>query len=133
MRHYLLNDDRTIREVSMLEWAEGADLIEGVQRRDVGDEDIAGYRVSTKFIGIDMTPSFLRLRVPNTPPRVFECAIFDQEGNPYIVDRPSSWDEAAKVHQRVCDSLRALQTNGIEITRAMLAIVSVGARGAANG
>jgi hypothetical protein len=108
IRLYLLNDDHTLTEVDQLEWAARGNLVEDVERRNVSEDEIAGWRVSTKFIGIDMTPSFFFTRDPDLPPRVFECAVFDPDGDIYVMGRPSSWDEAEAMHQHVCEAMRVL-------------------------
>lgn len=123
MRLYLLNDDHTLTEVDELGWAMRASLTEGIERRNVGEDEISGWRISTKFIGIDMTPLFFLARMPDAPPRVYECAVFDPEGDVYVMGRPCTWDEARALHQHVVEALRVLEAGSVELTHAAINIV----------
>jgi hypothetical protein len=112
MRYYLLNDDRTIREVDdMIHWAEGSGLVAGAERRNVGDDEIQGYRVSTKFIGIDTTPLGMK-----RPPRPFETMIFGPHGYTEIFGRWPSWDEAERMHAALMSCIRLIEMAGEEVT-----------------
>lgn len=100
--YYLLNDDRTVRAVSETEWTLGANLVVDAERRCVGDDYIDKWRISTVFIGIDMTPSFLP---DSAPPRIFETMVFHPDGL-QVVGRPSTWDEAEALHKATVEWLR---------------------------
>lgn len=100
--YYLLNDDHTIRAVDETEWTLGANLIESVQRRCVGDDYIGKWRISTVFIGIDMTPSFMP---DDAPPRVFETMVFHPDGLG-VIGRPSTWAEAEALHSETVAAVR---------------------------
>jgi hypothetical protein len=112
MRYFLLNDDRTIREVDdMMHWAESAGLVAGAERRNVGDDEIQGFRVSTKFIGIDTTPLGM-----NRPPRPFETMIFGPHGYTEIFGRWPSWDEAERMHAALMSCIRLIEMAREEVT-----------------
>jgi hypothetical protein len=111
MRYYLLNDDRTAREVSLAEWMTAAELVANIERRDVGDDQIQDFRISSKFIGIDTTDAFLG---PDAPPRPFECFVFGPSIEA-VMGRFSSWDEAKSFHTALVDLVRQFADEGQRI------------------
>jgi len=116
MRYYLLNDDRTFREVDdMIHWAEGSGLVAGAERRNVGDDELQGYRVSTKFIGLDTTPLGM-----NRPPRPFETMIFGPHGYTEVFGRWTSWAEAERMHATLMSYIFVNQVTGQQITRSRM-------------
>jgi hypothetical protein len=83
-----------------MEWTLGGPL--GDEKRCVGDDDIGEWRVSTVFIGIDMTPSFLPA---DSPPRIFETMVFGPD-DLAVIGRPSTWAEAEALHVATVAAVR---------------------------
>lgn len=117
VKHFLLNDDgRTYREIDMFgggqnKFVEFALQLADGASRDVGDDEIQGYRVSTKFIGIDTTPLGM-----NRPPRPFETMIFGPHGYTEIFGRWPSWDEAERMHAALMSCIRLIEMAREEVT-----------------
>lgn len=109
MTYYILNSNHTIKEASLMEWAEWY----GESVRRVGLDETQFFSISTVFLGLDH-----RL-FGEGPPIVFETMVFEKEskiheffGKLYKfreemdVVRYSSWDDAFTGHQTM---LRKIQ------------------------
>lgn len=105
---FILDDEHNVVPMTnIIEWAEwmaAADLFpeEGERsKRQVAHTILGDRTVSTIFLGIDVGLSSLL----GGPPRVFETAVFDDDGIGET-HRYSSWDAALAGHARVVERLR---------------------------
>lgn len=94
---YILNGMIPVPEPDILKWAEWyeASLEDGrrvVQQTAVGE----GYMVSTIFTGLDMGLMF-----DDSPPVLFETAVFRDLIMEDIPERYSTWQQAEQGHGRV--------------------------------
>jgi hypothetical protein len=122
MRYYLLNDDRTIREVEMMDWGMRIEL-GNLNQRNVGDDDIQDYRISTKFIGIDTTPAFILEQAPDMPPRPFETMVLGPDITA-VIARVSTWQQADALHTGIVTILRSLARDAGPLTRSYIELTS---------
>lgn len=88
MSHYFLNEDKTYKPCSVLEWAK---QFESIDRRVAEDFFPNGYRVSTVWMGF--SPHFYE-----GPPLVFETMVF-KDGRDIYCNRCSTWNDAIKQHE----------------------------------
>ena len=87
-RYWILNDDREVVKVAdVLTWGR---FYENGAMCNVGDEYIAGARISTKFIGIDH-------QFGDGPPLLFETMIFGGAEDQWQ-ERCSTWEQAEAMH-----------------------------------
>ena len=94
MKMYIL-DGKTPKGVTIEEFKK---LDNPVTRKTITHTEIGNLRVSTVFIGID-------LGIRNDEPILFETMVFDEDGNSSLYGRYTTWDDAEKGHQLICDSL----------------------------
>lgn len=106
----MLNADHTTREVDMMEWTLRPTSISApdVDPNRVGDDEIGQWRVSTVFIGIDMTPSFAPA---DAPPSIFETMVFGPD-DVAVIGRPSTWADAEALHALTVNKLREQKGQG---------------------
>ena len=97
--YYLLNDDRTTKQVPPMAWALGFETADRVvEKTNVGDAE-----VSTVFLGIDH-------QFGEGPPILFETMIFGGEHDEEMW-RYSTWDEAKAGHSHVVSLLECATGN----------------------
>ena len=96
---YILDDEkRPVPTRSVNAWGE---MMEDIDRRRVGFDEIGDFQVSTVFIGID------HASIGEGPPLLFETMVFaagtvdDRETHRY-----SSWDDALIGHQATVRRLK---------------------------
>lgn len=102
-RHWILDDDRRPVLVDMMQWAKW------LQNRDrhVGKDTIAGYEISTVFLGIDHNFG------GQGPPVLWETMVFGDGNLDMDMDRCSgTWEQAEEMHRRMCKTVR--EALGIE-------------------
>jgi len=91
MGNYILDGHIPVVEPDLMKWAEWFETAKRVDSKSAVGE----IKVSTIFLGVDH--SFM----DSGPPILFETMVFggslDQEMN-----RCSTWDEAEKMHERMC-------------------------------
>ena len=96
MEHWILEEDHTVREASLLEWAEW--FGKNIELRIVKREEFNEGVVSTVFLGLDHNYT-------GGDPHVFETMVFDKDGNELECHRCSLWDQAVDQHEAVVLSL----------------------------
>jgi len=89
-----------------LAWAERVHM-QGGSTRHVGDDTIAGFRVSTAFMGTNLNPGSF--------PKTFEAAVFDREGSIYVIGRYPSWAEALAMHRQIVAFMSSKDGAGLPI------------------
>ena len=101
MRHFILNDDHTIRPAGLMEWAEWFEDIE--TRRVARTKFECGVYVSTVFLGIDHRFG------GKGPPLLFETMAFEMtmDGDGDECWRYSSWDDAVTGHAAAVRRIKA--------------------------
>jgi hypothetical protein len=92
---YILDGKTPVAEPDLMKWAEFFESGNRVVRQN----NFGQVRVSTVFLGIDHSFGF-------GPPLLFETMVFggelDQEQ-----DRCLKWEEAEKMHERMCERVKA--------------------------
>ena len=127
-RHYVLNEDgKTYRQIPLFEDPRammefGMQLLYD-EARNVGDDELDGYRISTKFIGIDTTPSFVLKEKPDTPPRVFETMVFGPDAMD-VLGRFSTWEQADLFHVSIIGFLTSWRASGKAINANVIEMAS---------
>ena len=92
--YYILNDDDSVQEVDVLEWARWYEAKPG--RRIVTQTAVTEkVQVSTVFLGLNHQFD------PGGPPLIFETMIFGGEHNDFQV-RCSTWNQAVEQHLDAC-------------------------------
>jgi len=92
---YILDDDNNpIPTFDITEWGL---MMNDIDRRRVADANIAGYWISTVFLGLDH-------QFWKGPPLLFETAIFGPD-EVEIRRRYSTWSEAAAGHRYICEQI----------------------------
>jgi hypothetical protein len=91
-RHYFLNPDHTYSPCDLLTWARQFES----ENRQVADDEINGYRVSTVWLGTDHNYGAGH-------PLVFETMIFNPAGKDNYLVRYTTWDQAVAGHQKAID------------------------------
>lgn len=93
--HYVLNEDHTVREVGLMEWAVA---FEDMSKRRVALDKVGRASVSTVFLGLDHS-------FGEGPPLIFETLI---SGGAHDQDmwRYSTWDEAVAGHEKAVSLVR---------------------------
>ena len=88
---YYLNEDKTYRVCSTLEWGNQFEHMD----RKVGDDVINSYHISTIWLGLDHNYF-------GGEPLLFETMVFDKVGGgtDIYMRRYSTWDEAVEGHKR---------------------------------
>lgn len=95
MRLYTLDADRQpARATDLLAWVEWMASAD----KQVGDDMVGGTRVSTAFLGMDLSHHA-------GEPQVFETALFIGD-HVSIVGRWRTWHEAEAAHKQAVDCLR---------------------------
>jgi plasmid stability protein len=118
VKHFRLDGHHVI-ECSLEEWSVWFSSAINDGSRTVGDDLIAGYRVSTAFIGLNHSAS-------DEHRYIFETAVFDEHGEVGVMDKYAKWNEAREGHEAICASMRTLEAESIEILRGMLNMVRLG-------
>lgn len=98
-RHYVLDDDKSLVPVGLMEWAR---FFEDFEKRQVALTYHGKAFVSTIFLGLDH-------RYGEGPPLVFESMIFGGPLDQDYMDRYSSWDDALLGHRRAVLVLRSVR------------------------
>lgn len=119
IKHYRL-EGREVVECSLMEWAAWFETASKEDGRRVASDHVAGYWVSTVFLGLDHSPY-------GQPRELFETAVFNgDDADCEIMGRAAHWDEAQDMHDTVCASLRLLESEAIDVTRAAIATIRAG-------
>lgn len=79
------------------------------QDRHVAVDDGPGWHLSTVFLGLDHNHHGLAMNLPlkESPPLVFETAIFRKTEGVTIADRYSTWEDALSGHNRILSQLKS--------------------------
>lgn len=94
--YWILDDDRRpVKVADVLTWARWFEI---TANRNVGDDEINGVHVSTKFLGIDH-------QFGDGPPLLFETMIFGGEHDGFQ-KRCGSWIAAETIHAEACELVR---------------------------
>lgn len=115
---YFRLDGRRVVKCSMMEWAQWFEHA-AIEERRVALDRVEEYEISTVFLGLDHS-------IFEGVSHIFETAVFDPSGEVDVMKRYATYEAAERGHGEVVDSMRVLERNGMEITRAMLAIVRGG-------
>lgn len=94
MSKYYLNEDKTYRPATLMEWSEQFENMD----RHVGSDNVLGKRVSTVWLGLDHG-------FQGGEPLVFETMVFSEYngGTDIYMDRYSTWDDAVAGHQKAIE------------------------------
>jgi hypothetical protein len=113
-RHYILEPDHSVREVSWMTWAEWFER----NRQPVAKDETRLFCISTIFIGIDYSGG---------PPLLFETMVFEKQTK--IVEmfdrlvrtreaidqvRWSTWDEAVHGHEAMVRRFKHREAKAIK-------------------
>lgn len=87
---YVLDDNRAPRPArSVIEWGE---FFETFDRRRVAETMVGATRVSTVFIGVDLSLT------SRARPVLFETMLFTDDEQGGVFGRTATWDEAVEMH-----------------------------------
>lgn len=94
INHYILNDQKEIVEVPLMEWVE---WIEHTDKRFLKSSKVGEIKVSSIFLGLDYS-------FGGKEPLYFETMIFGgkREGE---IERYSTYDETMKRHEEIVKEL----------------------------
>lgn len=129
LMHYVLIDHRVVECPDLMQWAKWFEMSRKDESFRVGETVIGELRISTVFLGLDHR--FLS----DGPPIVFETMVFQETAEERehcgevfddCMQRYCTYEEAERGHEAIVDSLRALESDAVEITRGMLNIVRMG-------
>lgn len=120
--YYILDKDHNVIGCDLMQWSEQFCQSRRSDIWRVALDSVAACDVSTVFLGLDSGYSFLH---KGAPLRVFETMLFS-EGDCEVMHRYATWSEAEEGHRTLVDSLRVLEAESVEMTRAMLSIVRGG-------
>jgi hypothetical protein len=98
--HWILDEEHGLVPVDLMTWAR---WLEGKTNRRVALTQTKLHRVSTVFVGLDM--SF----VGSGPPIVFETMVFSDGGDDTEQWRYSSWDDAVAGHNAAVRRIEKLE------------------------
>lgn len=99
MHTYILNEDGTVRKVSLLEWAA---QLENDDVRRIGSDHIGPYFISTVFLGLDHNYG-------GGEPLLFETMIFSDDNEPGASEycyRYHDIDEARTGHRAAVEEVK---------------------------
>lgn len=91
---YILVDRKPV-PADLMTWAKWF----GTADRRVAMTEVAGYRVSTVFLGIDH-------QFGDGPPLIFETMVFEGREDVWS-ERCSTWEQAEEMHERGCTWARS--------------------------
>lgn len=97
MIYFYLNDDHSVRECTLEEWANQFEELSMADKKHVGMDEINDCDVSTVWLG--MNHNYFGGR-----PLLFETMVFrGNSGLEEYCERYSTWDEAVEGHRKAID------------------------------
>lgn len=88
---YFLNEDKTYRPCSLMEWGTQHETMD----KHVAQDEINDCWIATVWLGLDLNHW-------GGPPLVFETMVFKEESDIYC-DRYTTWTEAEDGHQKAIE------------------------------
>lgn len=94
MSYFYLNEDHSVRECGMCEWATQFEEMAKNNTKHVAEETVNGKHVSTVWLGLNHNYF-------GGVPLIFETMIFEEDSSSDIYcERYSTWDEALEGHKK---------------------------------